>query len=62
MMVLSLLRVLELISNSLYTSTLTVMPGSLEVPNGKTINCSSLSRDTIFGLVIFRVGGKLDIY
>ena len=48
------------VDNSLYTSTLTVMPGSLEVPNGKTINCS-LSGATIFGLVIFRVGGKLDI-
>ena len=46
-------------NNSLYTSTLTVMPGSLEVPNGKTIDCS-LSGATIFGLVIFRVGGKLD--
>ncbi|XP_064391831.1 uncharacterized protein LOC135339611 isoform X3 [Halichondria panicea] len=42
-------------NNSLYTSTLTVMPGSLEVPNGKTIDCS-LSGATIFGLVIFRVG------
>ncbi len=27
--------------------------------NGKTIDCS-LSGATIFGLVIFRVGGKLD--
>ena len=48
------------VNNSLYTSTLTVMPGSLEVPNGKTIDCS-LSRVTIFGLVIFRVGGELDL-
>ena len=46
------------VNTSLYTSTLTVMPGSLEVPNGKTINCS-LSGVTVFGLVVFHVGGKL---
>ncbi len=46
------------VNNSLYTSTLTVMPGSLEAPNGKTIDCS-LSGGTIFGSVIFRVGGEV---
>ncbi len=47
------------VNNSLYTSTLTVMPGSLEAPNGKKIDCS-LSGAPIFGSVVFRVGGKLD--
>ncbi len=44
------------VNNSLYTSTLTVMPGSLEAPNGKTLVCS-LSGATIFGSVVFHVGG-----